>query len=493
MASALDLLLVYPNNRARAYGSLADQIAAITPPVGLGLIAAYVRKQGFSVQLLDADAENLTAIATADEIVRRKPLLMLMATDQLNSGDVTKMAAASDCMKAHHARGSGILTVMEGVSPSAYPERMLREENADFAIQGEAYLPLVELLTELKAGRRYPSKPIEGIWWRAEDGSVVESRRPALWKVPDELPMVPWDLLPMSKYRAHHWHCFDRLNARQPYAAIWTNLGCPYDCSFCSVNIVFGKPNYRARTAENVVEEIDLLVNKYKISNLRIVDNIFTVQPDLVEKLCDLIIARGYDLNMWAYARVETVKDLNLAKKMRKAGVRWLAYGIEAADAGVRKGVSKGSAGNVIDRAIEITKEADINIVGNFIFGLPDDTHETMQATLDMAKRYNFEYANFYFAMAYPGTELHELARKEGIPLPDTWAGYGQYSEDALPMATKHLSAADIVRFRDQAFIEYNTNPVYRNMMEKRFGPESVAFIDKILSHKIRRKILEKV
>ncbi|MBI5201864.1 MAG: B12-binding domain-containing radical SAM protein [Elusimicrobia bacterium] len=487
---ALDLLLVYPNNRARAYGSLAAEIAAVTPPVGLGLIAAYVRKQGFSVQLLDADAENFTAEQVADEVVRRKPLLMLMATDQLNSGDVTKMAAASDCMTALRKRNSGILTVMEGVSPSAYPERMLREENADFAIQGEAYLPLVELLTELKAGKRLPSKPIEGIWVR-EGSKIVESRRPPLWKVPDELPMTPWDLLPMDKYRAHHWHCFDRLDRRQPYAAIWTNLGCPYDCSFCSVNIVFGRPNYRARTAENVVEEIDLLVKKYRISNLRIVDNIFTVQPDLVEKLCDLIIARGCDLNIWAYARVETVKDANLVKKMRKAGVRWLAYGIEAGDSTVRQAVSKGSTQNVIDRAIELTKQADINIVGNFIFGLPEDTHETMQATLDMAKRYNFEYANFYFAMAYPGTELHDLARKEGIALPDTWAGYGQYSEDALPMATKHLSAADIVRFRDRAFVEYNQSPAYRKMMEKKFGPESVAYIDKILSHKIRRKILE--
>lgn len=485
-----DLLLVYPNNRARAYGSLAESIAAVTPPVGLGLIGGYVRKQGFAVEILDADAENLTAEQTADEIARRAPLLMLMATDQLNSGDVTKMAAASDCMAALKRKACGVRTILEGVSPSAYPEKMLREENADFVCQGEAYLPVVELLKELKNGNKFPSRPIEGIWY-LRDGVLVSSSRPPLWKVPDELPQVPWDLLPMAKYRAHHWHCFDRLRARQPYASIYTNLGCPYDCSFCSVNIVFGKPNYRARTAENVVEEIDLLVNKYKVSNLRIVDNVFTIQPELVERLCDLIIKRGYDLNMWAYARVETVKDLSLAKKMRKAGVRWLAYGIEAGDPTVRKGVSKASTDNAIDRAIEVTKAAGINIVGNFIFGLPEDTQETMQRTLDMARQYNFEYANFYFAMAYPGTELHAFARKEGIELPKDWAGYGQYSETALPMATKHLSAAEIVRFRDRAFVEYNTNPAYLRLVEKKFGPEAVAFIETILAHKIRRKILE--
>ena len=489
MSGQIDLLLVYPNSRARAYGSLAESVAAVTPPVGLGLIAGYIRQQGFRVQILDADAENLTAEQTADAVVRRAPLLMLMASDQLNSGDVTKMIAASENLAVLKKRASPVLTILEGVSPSAFPEKMLREEHVDFVCQGEAYRPVAALLRELKAGKRYPDKPIEGIWY-IKEGQLVSSQRPPLWNKPDELPQVPWDLLPMEKYRAHHWHCFDRLDARQPYAAIYTNLGCPYDCSFCSVNIVFGKPNYRARSAENVVEEIDLLVKKYKVRNLRIVDNVFTVQPALVERLCDLIIRGGYDLNMWAYARVETVKDAGLLKKMKKAGVNWLAYGIEAGDLEVRKGVSKGSTDDVIEKAVELTKAAGIHIIGNFIFGLPEDSTKTMQATLDMAKEYNFEWANFYCAMAYPGTQLHEYARKSGVRLQENWQGYGQYSADSLPMSTKHLSAAEVLRFRDQAFVDYYTNPRYLKMLERTFGPPALESIRQILAHKLPRKLL---
>jgi radical SAM superfamily enzyme YgiQ (UPF0313 family) len=312
-----------------------------------------------------------------------------------------------------------------------------------------------------------------------------------LIKEPDTLPLVAWDLLPVPKYRAHHWHCFDRLDRRQPYASIYTNLGCPYTCTFCNVNVVAGKANYRPRTPENVMEEIDLLVRQYGVRNLRIVDNVFTVRLDLVEKLCDLIIARGYDLNMWCYARVETIKDVALLSKMKKAGINWVAFGIEAASERVRRAVEKASSERAIGLAIERTRQAGIHIVGNFIFGLPEDDLGSMRETLDMAKRYNFEYANFYAAMAYPGTELHEYAKKEGMKLPQNWSGYGHYSEDALPMSTRYLTPAQVLKFRDEAFVEYNTNPEYLSMVERKFGPSAVSCIRELLKIKLRRKLLD--
>jgi radical SAM superfamily enzyme YgiQ (UPF0313 family) len=176
---------------------------------------------------------------------------------------------------------------------------------------------------------------------------------------------------------------------------------------------------------------------------------------------------------------------------MKKAGVNWVAYGIEAADDKVRDAVDKGSSQAVIDRAIEMTRQAGINIVGNFIFGLPEDSHETMQKTFDMAKQYLFEYANFYAAMAYPGTELHEQAKKEGILLPKTWKGYGQYSEEALPMSTKYLTSAEVLRFRDNAFVEYTSDPAYLALVRQKFGDPAVDFINGLLKIKLRRKLLE--
>jgi anaerobic magnesium-protoporphyrin IX monomethyl ester cyclase len=486
----LDLLLVFPNNRKNAYGILADNVAAVTVPLQTALSASYVRRAGFSVRILDADAENLSPEETARRSAEAGARLVLMSTDSLNSGDVTKMAAASDTLREFRARAPGVPVMLEGVVPSAFPEQMLREEGADFVCQGEAFDQVVDLLQVLRSGKKRPDAKLSGVSWLDGDQAVIGGRR-GLIKNPDALPFAAWDLLPMDCYRAHHWHCFDRLDRRQPYASIYTNLGCPYTCSFCNVNAVAGTANFRARTPENVVQEIDLLVKQYGVKNLRIVDNVFTIKPDLVEKLCDLLIQRDYGLNCWAYCRVETIKNLDLLKKMKKAGVNWVAYGIEAADDKVRDAVDKGSSQAVIDRAIEMTKQADINIVGNFIFGLPEDTHETMQKTFDMAKTYLFEYANFYAAMAYPGTELHEQAKKEGIRLPTSWKGYGQYSEEALPMSTKYLTPAEVLRFRDNAFVEWTSAPAYLALVRKKFGEPAVDFIHGLLKIKLRRKLLE--
>lgn len=481
----IDLVCVYPNNRARAFGVLGNSVAAVTPPLQTALIAGYARGKGFSVKVIDADAEGLTADQTAARINELAPLLVCISTDYLNSGDVTKMAAAHDTLESIRAHAPGILTMIEGVVPSAYPEKMLSGENVDFVLQGEGFSSVTALLADLKSGKTRPAKPIGGLWYK-DGGHIVRSQHGPMLNDLSEIPMAAWDLLPVERYRAHHWHCFDRLDRRQPYASIYTNIGCPYSCTFCNVNAVYGKPTFRARSPESVIAEMDILYNVYKVRNLRIVDNVFTVRKDLTDRLCDLMIARGFDFNIWVYARVETV-DFNLLKKMRRAGVRWVAYGIESSVADVRSAVDKASPMAVIERAIEDTRRAGINIVGNFIFGLPNDTMESMGKTLRMALDYNFEYANFYSAMAYPGTELHEYARKKGIKLPASWDGYGQYAKNAMPMGTDTLSPSDVLHFRDEAFIIYSNSPAYQRLLLTKFGQPAVDYMREILRHRVIR------
>ncbi len=412
----------------------------------------------------------------------------MLCKEFVNSGDVTKMAAAIETLRALRSVAPALPVVLQGIVPSAYPEKMLREEGAEYVCQGEPYQPvtgLARFLASRKGGAVLPDGGIPGIWAREGD-RVHASSRVGLAK-PDDLPMTPWELLPPGLYRAHHWHGFDDLARRSPYACVYTGFGCPYGCTFCSVNTVAGGPNFRPRSPERVIEEIDVLVRRFGVRNIRILDNVFTLRLDLVEKLCDLIIARGYDLNLWAYARVETIRDPEILVKMKKAGVNWLAYGIEAAAERVRAAIEKTSSQAVIDRAIEWTQKAGIAIVGNFIFGLPEDDRETMRMSLDMARRYRFEWANFYCAMAYPGTALYDQAVRDGVELPSTWSGFGQYSADAKPLPTRYLKSGEVLAFRDAAFKEYYTDPAYLRMMEARFGPEAVALIRKILAIEIRR------
>jgi len=292
----------------------------------------------------------------------------------------------------------------------------------------------------------------------------------------------------MDKYRAHNWHCFGNIDERKPYAVIYTSLGCPFNCTYCNIHALYsGKPGIRYRNPEKVVEEIDFLVKNYKVRNIKIIDELFALKKERDMHICDLIIQGGYDLNMWAYARVDTVSEPML-KKMKQAGINWLAYGFESASDLVRRGVGKKTAQETIKRAVEMTHAAGIYIIANFIFGLPDDTFETMQETLDMAKEFNFEYVNFYTAMAYPGSRLYEDALRDGIRLPEKWHGYAQLSEETLPMPSKYLSSADILRFRDNAFNEYFSNPRYLESIREKFGQKTVEHIEEMLTYKINRK-----
>ena len=442
--------------------------------------------------IIDAEAENWSPQYTAEKVAEHDPRLagIVVLGANPSASSTPKMTAAGEVATALKEKAPHIKTIFTGLHPSALPERTLKEEAADFVVQGEGFHTISRLLGVLKSGGEPQNDQIPGLWY-IRNGEVVANPPPLLVN-PDELPMTAWDLLPMAKYRAHNWHCFEHIDQRQPYAVIYTSLGCPFNCSYCNIHALYnGKPGIRFRSPEKVVEEIDFLVKNYGKENtqfnIKFLDELFALNETRVNRICDLIIQGGYDLNIWAYARVDTVNE-KMLKKMKQAGINWLAYGFESADMKVRRGVTKKFEPDEVARAIEMTRAAGINIIGNFIFGLPDDDKTTVKKTLKMAESENFEYINFYTAMAYPGSQLYEDAVKQGIKLPETWHGYSQYATEALPLPTKYLSAPEVLRFRDKAFKEYFSRPEYIAMVRGKFGEEVVAHIEEMLKYEIHRK-----
>jgi radical SAM superfamily enzyme YgiQ (UPF0313 family) len=154
----------------------------------------------------------------------------------------------------------------------------------------------------------------------------------------------------------------------------------------------------------------------------------------------------------------------------------------------VRDDVDKGFGQDKIFRAIEKVRGAGIYVIGNYIFGLPEDDLETMQQTLDMALELNCEFANFYCAMAYPGSQLYSVALKEGWRLPENWSGYSQHGVDTLPLPTKYLTGTEVLRFRDHAFHAYFNSPGYLEMITRKFGEETAQHAREMASHRLERK-----
>ena len=486
MPSNVDLVVINPNSRRKVYQGL-DPFAAIEPPLWCRIIAGYIRDHGYSVKIIDAEAMNLAAKDVASIVEGMKPeLICVVAFGHQPSASTQHMAGlreVCDVIKNYKNIKSTIIGV--GGHISALPERTLMEEQLDWVCKGEGPKTVLGLL-EGKAPKEIP-----GLGWMGLKDDVILTPSATLITDLDEIAGDVWDLLPMTKYRAHNWQCFGGWS-RQPYASIYTSLGCPYKCGFCCINAPFDSNRYRMRSADSVVEEISNLYDRYKVRVFKIIDEMFVLNDKHVNDICDGLLAQEFEnqLNIWAYARVDTIKSTDQLKKMRAAGIQWLALGIESGSKLVRDGAEKNLKNDDIIGVVRQIQEAGINVIGNFIFGLPDDTYQSMEDTMNLAVTLNCEFANFYSAMAYPGSKLYEETVKKNGRLPFHWSGYSQHSYDCTPMETAVLHSEEVLRFRDAAFELYFSTDRYLNMVQKKFGDDAVRQIKEMTKVDLSRQIL---
>ena len=362
--SEVDVVLVNPGSRTAVYQKLGGKYSAIEPPSLAGLFATYLRNNGLRVAIIDAPAYSLSPDEVAQTVVsdwRAKFVVMVVYGFQ-PSASTQNMTAAGETCRSIKALDPTVQIMMTGTHPAALPQQTLEEEDIDFVCDREG--PETILMTA-KALREYAPNfsNIPSLWFK-QDGEIMKNMPGELMdNIDQHMPGVAWDLLPMSNYRAHNWHCFEHINERQPYISMHTSLGCPYKCTFCCINAPFGKPSYRLWSPDTVIKEIDIIVNQYGVKNIKFVDEMFVLNRRHVLGICDRIIERGYDLNIWAYARVDTVKD-EFLEKLALAGIRWLALGIESGSKHVRDGVEKGRFGT--DAIIEVVRKiqaAGINVI----------------------------------------------------------------------------------------------------------------------------------
>ena len=522
MTRQLDLLLINPGGRQKVYQGLQDaDITAIETPVWCGLIAGFVRKHGFTAEILDANAN--------EEVFTCHPrLIAIVCYGQQPSASTQTMTAANDL--AHRLKNvfADLKIIMVGGHVAALPERTLEESGADYVTTGDGCHTILDLLQREKQedvrGLGFYGEMNLGSYHGVPEGTakVYFETHSAPNAEPAEMEMA-WDLFDPSKYRCHNWQTLGTGWGRSPYAALYTSLGCPYKCSFCCIQAPFKEGDrataskrisiehhsgsslvetansYRLWPPDRIGQQIAALHYDSGVKVFKVADEMFVLNRRHVAGVCDAIQARitnaGDTLNIWAYARVDTANDVQLLAKMRSAGFRWLCLGIESASESVRGGVDKGYAQEKIAKCVERIKAAGIHVLANYIFGLPEDTLESMQQTLDMAVELNTPWANFYSGMAYPGSQLYgdvQAGRIECAWKPaESWSAYSQHSRDCQPMGTRHLSPAQVLEFRDKAFQTYFTSARYLGMLVREFGTKAVKEVQAMTAHKLERNLLE--
>ena len=495
MSEKIDVLLINPGNSKSIFQGLAQEFTSIEPPVFCGLFASYLRRKGLSVSIFDMVLYGTSPKKTAEVVsdTMNPDLIVIVVYGAQPSASTQNMTVAEELVLYLKFADPNIPIMMTGTHPAALPRLTMEEcPDLDFVCDLEGPVTIYKTHEALKYGQTDFSE-IPSLWWRERlTNKIIQPKKQEalLYDLDQEMPGIAWDLMkPPRMYKSHNWHSFAHIKERSPYAAIHTSLGCPYSCSFCCINAPFGKPAYRMWSPEVVVEELTTLVEQHDVFNVKFVDEMFVLNPRHVLDLCRGIKEAKLKLNIWAYARVDTVQDKFL-EALKEAGVNWLCLGIESASQYVRDGAEKKYGNEEIINTVRRIQKAGINVIGNYIFGLPDDTVERMQETLNLALELNCEYANFYSAMAYPGSQLYKLAVEQGKGLPEKWEDYSQHGYWTLPLANDYCSSKEILAFRDAAFTRYFTDIHYRAMIKWRFGSDVVGHINRMVKIPLKRRIL---
>ena len=412
-------------------------------------------------------------------------------------------AAMDGATRSSSILGPEFKIAFVGPHVNALPiETLERHPEIDIALTNEGVYALKNVLkTNL---RDTELSGINGIAYRDESGDIrinAPERTVPQELLQQDLPGVAYDLMPsLDQYRTSAWHANYINEDRSPFASIYTSLGCIFKCEFCMINIINRTDNdpnkasssfnkFRYWEPEFTIKQLDYLADK-GVKQIKIADEMWVLKPKHFEKLCDLIIERGYDFNFWAYSRIDTVKPEYL-EKLKAAGVNWLALGIEAGNQDIRREITKGRFEDInIRDVVKMIQDADISVCANYIFGLGHDNWDTMQETLNLALELNAEYSNMYCATSLPGSPLYLKAKQENWELPKEYSEFGFLSYDHVPSRTYNLEAKDVLAFRDYAFHAISENPRFLNKVQNKFGDKAVENIKQMTKIKLHRKLL---
>lgn len=372
----------------------------ITPPLGIGYLSAYLKKNGVDSVIIDGLRDKLSQEEIFDKILSEKPDAVGITCLTAFYNKVVDLAKL--------VKKSNIKCIIGGVHPTFMPRETLSDSGADFVVCGEGELALLKL-----AKNNFVNENIRGVYSIDSLKDSIEINRAERIENLDDLPFPDWEQINPNSYpKAPHGAVVKNF----PIGIIMTSRGCPYECAFCASPKFYGR-SIRFRTPGNVVDEIKYLVDKFGIREVHFEDDNLTLRREHIVEICDLIIKNGIKIS-WACPngiRADKVDD-KLLDLMIMAGCYYFSYGIESANPQILQNIKKRETIESIERAIEMAAKKGISCQGFFIFGLPGETRETIKESIEFAKRSKLSRAQFLILDVLPGSELWDTLKGKFVP-----------------------------------------------------------------------------
>lgn len=411
-------------------------------PIYLSYLVAIVRQSGYQVSFLDAILEELSIDRFAERVREIGPDIVVLecSTPSINF-DLQSAAAVKKVSPSTR-------TVLIGSHPTVYHREILAENpSVDAICRGEFDYTVRDLVRAQAEGRDWADIP--GLTWRRDDEVQVNPDRPVIENL-DEIPFPARDLVDSPNYRQ------GTFRGKHPTTVI-TSRGCPFHCIYCLwPNTLYGH-NFRARSAENVVDELEECVKKYGIDEVYFDDDSMALDRERMLEICRLIVERGLKLEWISQCRVDSM-DEEVLRAMKRAGCRYIRFGVESGSPRMLKLMKKGITTEKAMEAFRLARKVGIRTQAFFLFGLPGETEETVQETIEFAKKIKPGSAQFAVAIPHPGTELFETTTEKGWIRYDKWEDFssclGMIETPEFP-----LEAAEKARVK--AYKEFYFRPAY--------------------------------
>ena len=419
-----------------------DMMGDVTaPPLGLAQLAGCLEEANIPVEILDANALKIgwkeleTAVAQTNADVIGITVHTPYVPDVSRAVRVAREAAP----QATIVLGGPHVTFTPAETLQTLPQ-------ADIVVRGEGDQIIVDLARALEAGDDLERVP--GLNFR-RDGQIVETPSAPPLDV-TTLPMPAFHLLPMDRY---YWPVMGG-----PFATLITSRGCPFECTFCS-EWSFWRAGWRPYDPEMVVEQLDVVVNRYGRRNVWFGDDCFNVDRDHMAAICEGILERGIDVHWYYQGRADLlVKYKDLLPLMRRAGNRMTQIGIEASSDEQRDELNKRLRTETVKEAVQLLRQYDIVCQGMMIVGAPSDSPRTFEHKVAFIKQLGVDFPIFTMYTLFPGTQAFDQAVAKGwIELP---VNYGTYDMAHALMPTQHMTHQQVWTYTSWAFTSFYFSPI---------------------------------
>ena len=422
-------------------------------PLGLAYLGAVAEKEGHQVTVIDCQAEKLTTDLFRQRISKEDPdIIGITATTLLYKSAMNLINMAREI----HPKA---VTVLGGSHGTFWDENALKEyPSLDVVVRREGEVTFIDLLNKLDSNL----SNVLGITFRKKDGSIVRTQdRPFIENL-DALP-----------FPAHHLMPIDSLKRMgKILIPLITSRGCVYWCDFCSTVRMFGR-GYRWRSPKNVVDEMQLVHDKYGVTQVTFYDDAFTVNRDRVLKICQELHDRKLEMTWDCGTRVDMV-DRELLKTMHGAGCIAVWLGVESGSEAILGAMNKKIKLDQTRVAYKTAHDVGLMTIANVVLGFPGETEQTAKATIRFVKELNPDDVGFYVATPYPGTPMYDQVKANGwLRVTD----FDKYDTAGPTFETPQLSMEKLAELRYKAYQQFYLRPGYVIKMMRRGGTYGISAV----------------